>query len=75
MLRWRVLLSMALLALLLCVGCSTPMTHRRRCPQPSVVEIDDYEAVVFADPDRPVVRWVGRLVSFCWPEESNDSRR
>lgn len=47
----------------------------RHCPQPSDVEVDDYELIVGADPDRPAVRWIGRIVGYCWPEHANAARR
>ncbi|MCR9093469.1 MAG: hypothetical protein NXI30_04575 [bacterium] len=46
-----------------------------RCPAPNTAEIDDYALIVEADPDRPAVRWVARVISYCWPDEADEVRR
>lgn len=59
-----------------CAACATiEPTAPRRCPEPNTVEIDDYTAIVEAGPDRPAVRWVGRLIGWCWPDEAEEVRR
>lgn len=66
---------MGLVLLLHCAACSTPTMVSSNCPQPNELEVDDYELIVDADPDRPAVRWIGRVVGYCWPEQANAQRR
>ena len=71
-------LSAALRASILCValaGCAHGGVAVKRCSEPTDAEIDDYESIVLADPERPAVRFVGRLIAGCWPEEAEEARQ
>jgi len=62
-----------LLALSLSIGsaaCRTIPTPPEDiyCPMPSTNEIDDYAVIVEADPDRHAVRWISRIIAYCWPD-------
>ena len=73
----RLLLSMPLALSLSFGACQTVPTTPPSiaCPQPNTIEIDDYAVIVEGDPDRPAVRWVGRVIGYCWPERSDAWRR
>ena len=73
--RRRVRLLTALSLWMLSAGCVTRIEAVRRCPEPQTAEIDDYAAIVEADPDRPAVRWVARVIGYCWPDEAEEVRR
>lgn len=68
----RLLLAASLCAF--CVGCGASSFHPVRCPQPNAVEIDDYAMIVELDPGRPAVRWIGRVIGRCWPDEADEQR-
>ena len=74
----RTLRSLPLLGislLMLCVGCATTSpVGTVRCPEPNTEEIDDYASVVESGPDRPAVRWISRMIAYCWPDESEEAR-
>lgn len=72
--RRHALLSLAL-SLSMCCGCVTTELVGRRCPAPNTTEIDDYAMIVEASPDRPAVRWVSRIIAYCWPDEAEEVRR
>jgi len=63
------------------VGCKTtptPPPDSIWCPMPNTTEIDDYALIVEAGPDRPAVRWISRMIAYCFPnkaEEVRDSER
>ena len=38
------------------------------CPVPSDAEVDDYDDLERSGKHRPTIRWVGRLISYCWPD-------
>ncbi len=49
--------------------CSSPGPGAERlCPEPSDAEVDSYAAVVISGEYEPHVRWVGRLIGYCWPQ-------
>lgn len=55
----------------LCAACATTEpVLRPLCPQPNRLEETDYARIVAEGPDRPAVRWVSRVVGYCWPEEA-----
>ena len=61
---------------MLCAACATTEgTTPRRCPEPNAAEFADYARIVQAAPDRPAVRWVARVVAWCWPEEAEGVRQ
>ena len=65
-------LSLVAILFLFCVSCETtdgPGTVH--CPQPNTREIDDYAVIVESGPDRPAVRWVARVILYCWPDETD----
>ena len=68
-----------LVALSLCLlfgGCVSPTTpDLLNCPQPSALETEDYAQIVSDDPDRHAVRWIGRVVGYCWPEKAEEARK
>lgn len=68
--RGPYLLLLALSLSLCSVACQTIPTPPEDiyCPMPSTAEIDDYAAIVEADPDRHAVRWISRLIAYCWPD-------
>jgi len=55
--------------LLFCVGCQTIPTPPEHidCPRPNTAEIDDYALIVESSPDRHAVRWISRMIAYCWP--------
>lgn len=64
-------LSLVAILFLFCVGCETTEGPGSvYCPQPNTREIDDYAVIVEAGPDRPAVRWVARVIAYCWPDEA-----
>ena len=74
--RTRLVRLLLAASLLMCfAGCETvgPMADVR-CPQPNTAEIDDYAVIVEADPDRASVRWIGRVIGYCFPDESDERR-
>lgn len=74
----RIWLRRLLMGLSLCVFCGGCATDggpaKRLCPVPSDPEIDSYEAVVRSGAYEPHVRWVGRLIAYCWPHVSELER-
>ena len=76
MTKWRLGLPLLVLNLLVySAGCAHEYRAGINCPEPSYVEVGDYEAIVRHRPDRPAVRWVGRLVAYCWPGLAELERR
>ena len=77
--KWtsRVVLPLLLISsLLLCSACATAtVVDGSPCPSPNWEESDDYAEVVTDDPTRPLVRWVGRLINYCFPVEAEETRR
>ena len=61
--------SLAAISLAFCVGCSTVgVVERPLCPIPSEEEVDDYDELERSGKHRPTIRWVGRLIAYCFPE-------
>ena len=71
----RGLLSMGLSLLMLSVGCAHTGGVAVNCPRPTVAEIDDYELAIIRGRHESLVRWVSRLVAYCFPEEAEEARR
>ncbi len=87
----RVLLLMVALSLTLSAACATdsPCECRSHAPRPSEAEIADYARIISEDverrqpmidageiaPMRPAVAWVGRMIGYLWPEETEAARR
>ena len=69
----RCLLLTATLSSMFSAACAHDIGAGRHCPMPSTSEIDDYDAIVEAGPDRMAVRWIGRMISYCWPKETIDA--
>ena len=69
----RLCLAVSLLAF--CAACSASRSGPVRCPMPNTAEIDDYALIVEVQPDRPAVRWISRLIGYCWPDEAEEVRR
>lgn len=68
-------LSLALSLLMLFGGCAhLDGASARRCPEPNPIEEADYASVVAHAPDRPAVRWMARVIGYCWPEEAEAAR-
>ena len=69
--RQLVPLLLAVTLSLFSAGCETTEGPGRvYCPQPNTREIDDYAVIVEGGPDRPAVRWVSRVIAYCWPDEA-----
>ena len=62
--------------LMLCVGCATKtnVVLERNCPRPNLIEEMDYGAIVATSQERPAVQWIGRIIGYCWPAESDEAR-
>lgn len=73
----RVVLPLLLISsLLLSSACATvPAVVGSPCPAPNWEEADDYMEIVTDDPTRPFVRWVGRLINYCFPIDAEEARR
>ena len=81
--RSRRLLFLALTLPTFSIACLTtkpPPPAEIRCPKPNAEERADFRALVTEGraergDDRPAVRWIGRVVGYCWPRESGEVRR
>ncbi len=70
----RLLLVARLLAF--CVGCAKePVRVGVNCPMPSQSEVDDFNTIVNADSNRPLVAWNARLIAYCWPAVAQRQRQ
>jgi len=70
-----VLLLAPISSLLLCSACVTaPVVGGDPCPRPNTEERVDYEQIVVNDPARPFIRWMGRIINHCFPEEAEFAR-
>ena len=68
--RGRFLLLLAISLSIGSAACRTIPTPPEDiyCPMPTTAEIDDYAAIVEADPDRHAVRWIARIIAYCFPD-------
>lgn len=54
---------------------TTPEPAPRYCPVPSEVELDEIREVALSGAYPNATRWLGRVVSWCWPVEADEARR